>query len=315
LLDIVGKRYWYFLVSLLIILPGTFYLAVFRLHPGIEFDSGTSMTLTFERPPEQAALRSAMGDIGYGDSIIQHSGDNAYLIRTRALTEAQPGADQSGERDKILNALRERFGAVTLSDYYTVSPIIANEIVQKSALAVVVASVFILVYITWAFRRVPKPFRYGTCAIIALLHDVLVVLGIFAILGHHFNVEIDSLFITAVLTVIGFSVHDTIVVFDRIRENLRRGSFERFEDVVNHSLNQTLARSLNTSLTVVFTLTALLLFGGGTIHNFVLTLLIGIISGTFSSIFNASMLLVVWENGELGSLFRRLTGRRALPAT
>jgi preprotein translocase subunit SecF len=315
LLDIVGKRYWYFLISLLVILPGTIYLIVFGLRPGIEFSSGTSLTLTFERPPEQGALRSAMADIGYGDAIIQHSGENAYLIRTRALTEAQPGADQSGERDKILNALRDRFGAVTLSDYYTVSPIIANEIVQKSALAVVVASVFILAYITWAFRRVPKPFRYGTCAIIALLHDVLVVLGVFAILGRHLNVEIDSLFITAVLTVIGFSVHDTIVVFDRIRENLRRGTFERFEDVVNHSINQTLARSLNTSLTVVFTLTALLLFGGGTIHNFVLTLLIGIISGTYSSIFNASMLLVVWENGEIGNFFRRLFGRRPLPAT
>jgi preprotein translocase subunit SecF len=315
MLDISGRRLWYFVFSLLIIIPGTVYLALFGLRPGVEFSSGTTMTLTFERPPEQSALRSAFAELGYGDAIIQHSGENAYLIRTRTLAEAPPNSDQPGEKEKIENALRERYGPLTTSDYYTVSPVIATEIVQKSALAVAVASIGILAYITWAFRRLPKPFRYGTCAIIALLHDVLVVLGMLAILGYHFHVEIDSLFITAILTVIGFSVHDTIVVFDRIRENLRRGSVAPFEDVVNHSINQTLARSLNTSLTVVFTLTALLLFGGTTMRTFILTLLIGIISGTFSSIFNASMLLVVWENGELGALFRRLTGRRPVPAT
>src|SRR5205823_1891336 len=166
--------------------------------------------------------------------------------------------------------------------------------------AVIAASVAILLYVWFSFRKVAKPWRYGTCAIIALLHDVLVVVGVFSILGWLFNIQIDALFITALLTVVGFSVHDTIVVFDRIRENMQRRTAETFEQVVNASLVQTMARSLNTSLTVLFTLTALTLFGGASIRNFTLALLIGIFSGTYSSIFNASMLLVIWEKGELG---------------
>jgi preprotein translocase SecF subunit len=177
---------------------------------------------------------------------------------------------------------------------------VAAETTRNAVLAVIAASVAILLYIWFSFRKVSKPWRYGTCAIIALLHDVLVVLGVFSILGWLFNIQIDALFITALLTVVGFSVHDTIVVFDRIRENMQRRTSETFEQVVNASLVQTMARSLNTSLTVLFTLTALTLFGGASIRNFTLALLIGIFSGTYSSIFNASMLLVIWEKGELG---------------
>ena len=177
---------------------------------------------------------------------------------------------------------------------------IASATQTYSVLAVAAASVLIVLYVWFAFRKVPKAYRYGACAILALLHDVLVVVGIFSILGHFFNVQIDSLFITALLTVVGFSVHDTIVVFDRIRENMQRRTSESFEDIVNASLVQTLARSLNTSLTVLFTLLALTLFTGtsASVHTFTLALLIGIFSGTYSSIFNASMLLVMWEKGE-----------------
>jgi preprotein translocase SecF subunit len=182
----------------------------------------------------------------------------------------------------------------------SVSPSVASETTLRAVLAVVAASVCILLYIWFSFRKVAKPWRYGACAIIALLHDVLVVLGIFSILGWLLDIQIDTLFITALLTVVGFSVHDTIVVFDRIRENLQRRTSETFEQVVNASLIQTMSRSLNTSLTVIFTLSALTLFGGVTVRTFTLTLLIGIISGTYSSIFNASMLLVIWEKGELG---------------
>ncbi len=184
-----------------------------------------------------------------------------------------------------------------------VGPEVAAQTTQNAALAVIAASVFILLYVWFSFRRVPNAFRYGACAIIALLHDVLVVLGVFSILGRFFGIQISALFITALLTVIGFSVHDTIVVFDRIRENMQRRSIETFEEVVNASLVQTMARSLNTSLTVLFTLLTLTLFTQGInadVHTFTLTLLIGIFSGTYSSIFNASMLLVVWDNGELG---------------
>ena len=199
----------------------------------------------------------------------------------------------------------------------SVSPSVASETTLRAFLAVLAASVCILLYVWFSFRKVAKPWRYGACAIIALLHDVLVVLGIFSILGWLLDIQIDTLFITAVLTVVGFSVHDTIVVFDRIRENMQRRTSETFEQVVDASLVQTMARSLNTSLTVIFTLTALTLFGGVSIRTFTLALLIGIISGTYSSIFNASMLLVIWEKGELG--FNRLRrggpgGRRGRPS-
>jgi preprotein translocase subunit SecF len=203
-----------------------------------------------------------------------------------------------------LNRLQSTFANkgnfVYILDNATVSGSVAAETTRNAVLAVIAASVFILLYISFAFRKVAKPWRYGTCAIIALLHDVLVVLGIFSILGWLLHIQIDALFITALLTVCGFSVHDTIVVFDRIRENMTKRTSETFDQVVNASLVQTMARSLNTSLTVLLTLGALTLFGGTTIRTFTLTLLIGIFSGTYSSIFNASMLLVIWEHGELG---------------
>ena len=304
-IDFVGKRFFYIILSALIVVPGFISLLIPpRLRPGIEFTSGTLATIRFEREIEQGQLRDALTRVGHGDAIIQHTADGDYLIRTRILRQEQRGGEtgevvETGERAELVNGLRETFGPLTVLSYDEVSPIVAGEIAQRSALAVIVASVFILLYISFAFRQVPRPFRYGTSAILAMIHDVLVVLGVFSIMGKVFGTEIDSMFITAVLTVIGFSVHDTIVVFDRTRENLRRLPGREFGDVVNVSLNQTLARSLTTSLTVVFTLVALLLFGGITIRNFVLTLLIGIISGTYSSIFIASQLLVMWEYGEL----------------
>ena len=316
MLDFVGKRYWYFLFSALIIVPGIISLLIPpALKPGIEFTSGSTMTLHFEQPVEQSQLREEYQKLGHGDAIIQRTGDN-YLVRTRTLASEERDASgntvRPAERQQLEGALRDRFGNLEVLDFYSVSPIIASEIVRNAALAVVAASVGILLYITWAFRKVSNPFRYGVCALVALLHDVLVVVGIFSILGKLFNIEVDSMFITALLTVIGFSVHDTIVVFDRIRENLRKGVSADFGSVVNYSILQTLGRSLNTSLTVVFTLLALFLFGGVTIRTFVLVLLIGIISGTYSSIFNASQLLVVWENGELASLLRLIQPRQAV---
>lgn len=202
-----------------------------------------------------------------------------------------------------------------------IDPSVATETIWRALGAVALAAAAILIYIAFAFRKVAHPFRYGACAIIALLHDALVVLGMAAIIGHFDpNFQVDTLFVTAVLTVIGFSVHDTIVVFDRIRENMQRRTNETFEQVVNASLVQTMARSINTSMTVLLVLSALTLFGGPSIRNFTLTLLIGIASGTYSSIFNASMLLVSWDRGELGRLFgfrprppddRRMRGARA----
>ena len=207
------------------------------------------------------------------------------------------------------NLLQKGGPYVQLVSNSEVGPSVAQQTTTYAILAVVAASLFILAYIWFSFRKIPKAYRYGACAIIAMLHDVLVVVGVFSILGWLLGIQIDALFITALLTVVGFSVHDTIVVFDRIRENLQRRTSESFEEVVNASLVQTMARSLNTSLTVLFTLLTLTLFtGAGSVHNFTLALLIGIFSGTYSSIFNASMLLVIWEKGELG--FDRLGGGR-----
>ena len=312
-IDFVGKRYLYLILSGIIIIPGLISLLIPPgLRPGIEFTSGTLMTLRFEGAVEQAAVRGELSVLDHGDAIIQRTGEGDYLIRTRLLEAEQRDTEGNvtvpGERQEILGALETRFGNVTVLSFDQVSPIIAQEIGQFAAIAVAAASIAILLYISYAFRQVPNPFRYGACAILALIHDILIVVGSFSIFGRVFSTEIDSMFITAVLAVIGFSVHDTIVVFDRIRENIRRMQGRELGVVVNASLNQTLGRSLTTSLTLIFTLVALLLFGGVTIQNFVLTLLIGTISGTYSSIFIASQLLVMWEYRELSP--RRLFGRQ-----
>ena len=210
--------------------------------------------------------------------------------------------------------MKPRLVPSTELEFSSVGGAVSTQIRNRAILAVALASIGILAYIAYAFRNTQNPMLYGSAALVAMLHDVAVVLGVFSILGVLFNVQIDALFITALLTVIGFSVHDTIVVFDRIRENLARNPADRFEDIVDYSLAQTFVRSLNTSLTVVFTLLALVLFGGGSTRLFVLALLIGVISGTYSSIFNASQILVAWENGEIQSLFRRVRGVGARPA-
>jgi len=179
---------------------------------------------------------------------------------------------------------------------------VATETAHNAAIAVAIAAVGILLYITWAFRRMPRPFHYGVCAIIALVHDVVVVLGIFAIFGAILNWEINLMFITGVLAVIGYSINDTVVIFDRIRENLKRGMSADFEVVVNNSLVETMSRSLNTCLTTLFVVLALLFFVGASIQNFAVVLLVGIVSGTYSSICIAAPLLIVWERGEWGRL-------------
>lgn len=318
--DFVSKRYWYLLLSALIIIPGVISLLIPpALRPGIEFSSGTLLTLRFSQTVEQADLRTEFAHLGYADAVIQRTSDGDFLVRTRLLKEGARSTEAAGtiasEQQSIIDALQKAFGTVQVLGVDSVSPIVAAEIVSSAALAILVAAIGILLYITWAFRRVPRPFRYGTCAIIALVHDILVVVGVFSILGKIFGLEVDTMFITALLTVIGFSVHDTIVVFDRIRENLAKGIARDFEGTVNYSLVQTMGRSITTSLTVVLTLVALLLFGGITIRNFVMVLLIGIISGTYSSIFNASLMLVIWEKGELGRFLGRLLpiSRQAQP--
>lgn len=234
------------------------------------------------------------------DQVIVGQTTDTVNILTTSTTTANSSSTNTPLRRIQAAFLNQTNNYLYSMNNSSVSASVASAAITNSILAVIAASVVILLYIWFAFRKVQKPWRYGACAIVALLHDVLVVLGVFSILGWLFRIQINSLFVTALLTVVGFSVHDTIVVFDRIRENMQRRSSESFDQVVNASLVQTMSRSLNTSLTVLFTLSALTLFGGESTQTFTLALLIGIFSGTYSSIFNASMLLVIWEHGELG---------------
>lgn len=296
--DIVGKRFRFFIISGIIILVSIISLANFGLKPGIEFSSGSMMTVHFEQEIDEDALKQELTGLDYPNAIIQQTGEGDFLIRTGELT--------SEDKAELTNALTARFGPTSESEFYSVSPMVAAETARNAGIAIGVAAVGILLYITWAFRKMPKPFRYGTCAIIALGHDSLVALGIFSILGGVFGWEINLMFITGILAVVGYSVNNTVVVFDRIRENLKRGVSPDFKVVVNNSLVETLSRSLNTSLTTLFVVLALLLFVGASIQNFAVVLLIGIVAGTFSSICIAPNLLIVWERGEWGRLFRRV---------
>jgi preprotein translocase subunit SecF len=306
--DVVGNRKWFFIGSALIIIPGLVFLLLGGLKLGIDFTGGSLWEVQFKQAVEPAAVKTILSDNGFGDAQVQTASGNVLQIRIRELKEGSP------QKVALENAFRAKFGDFTQLQLQTVGPTVGTSISQRAILAIAFASVGILCYIAYAFRKAQHPFRFGVCAIAAMLHDVFVLIGIFAILGYFFNIEIDSLFVTAVLTMIGFSVHDTIVVFDRVRENTIRRASSSYEDVVNYSLVQTMVRSLNTSLTVVFTLLALYLFGGETIKNFVLALLIGIVSGTYSSIFNASLLLVVWEHQERDGILRRFR-RGPAPAT
>ncbi|MBI2756666.1 MAG: protein translocase subunit SecF [Chloroflexi bacterium] len=318
--NFVRNRRNFYAISLLVMIPGLISLVLpGGLRPGIDFTSGTLMTIRFEQPVDQQELRDAFATLGHGEAVVQRSGDNTFVVRSRPFAQAQQGdtpeSVQVSERQTVQDALAGRFGPTEILNLDQVSATIAEEIVRYAVVAVAVASAFILFYLAWAFRKVQFPWRYGSTAVIALVHDAVVVLGVFSILGRVFPIELEATFIVAVLTVIGFSVHDTIVVFDRIRENFIRHQGESLEDVVNHSLMQTIGRSLNTSLTVILTLTVLLLFGGVTIRTFVLALLVGITTGTYSSIFVASMLLVSWHNGEIERLFFwRRSRSPALPA-
>jgi len=296
MMDIVGKRFWFFFISALVIIPGVVSLAVFGLELGVDFSSGTTMTLRFDAEVEQGQLRQVLADLGYEEAMIQRTGEGDFLVRTRQIS--------SDERQELISSLEADLNSeLTVRDSYTVSPIIATETGRNAAIAVGIAAVFMLFYIAWAFRRMPKPLRWGLCAIVALIHDILVVMGIFSILGWVAGVQIDALFITGMLTVVGYSVNNTVVVFDRIRENVSKGISKDFEATVNSSVLETLSRSLNTSLTTLLVILAIFLFGGVTIHYFILVLLVGVIAGTYSSVCIAGPLLVIWDKGEWGRFF------------
>ncbi len=300
MIDIVKRRYLYFGISLLVIIPGMIALLVWGLPLAIDFKGGSLLDITIVTGtvPQTAQVTALYAENGFSDSIVQTSEQNSLIIRSLEMSDAQ--------RDQLISQMGSRFGVTTtVNRFESVGPSVGQEVAQRAAVAVGLAALGILIYITIAFRGVTHAFRYGVAAIIAMLHDVAVVIGVEAILAHFLHWEVDALFLTALLTVIGFSVHDTIVVFDRIRENLNIYRKLPYETVVNHSIVQTLVRSVNTQLTVMLTLLSLALFGGITIRHFVVILLVGVFSGTYSSIFNASPILVVWENQEWKTWFRR----------
>jgi preprotein translocase subunit SecF len=409
LLDFVSRRKWFFLLSGIIIVAGIIALIVSGLNLGLEFSSGTTMTLLFEKPVAQADLRSALADLGHSGAIIQSSSQDSFLLQGLALSpqpserdkeEAQLAdnlqtkftttvrivefsaagnstagnttsgnntlgntiigniasgnntsgnatialifgkpialSDVSGELDtlgytgvtiqetsldtyfvrtkttstaeqaQIKQALEQKFGPMDFLDIATISPEVSGQRVKYNIYAIIAAAVAILLYMAWAFRKLASPFRYGTCAIVALLHDVFIMLAVFAI----FRIEVDSMFIIAVLTIIGFGVNNVIVVFDRLRESNVVASRFNLSTRLNMGITETITRSVNTSLTVLFTLFALYAFGGSTIHNFMLALIVGVIASTYSSLFIAGQLLVSWESGDFGRLFSWLPIRR-----
>ena len=308
-MDFVSKRGWFFLISGLLILPGIISLAIPpSLTPGIDFTSGSALEVTFVRGTEvnENAVRDVLNDKGHSEALIQRTGSRSVFIRTDVL-EAQveaPDGTVSSEQAVIEKGLEARIGPIESRDFDSVSAIVAGEMVRNAIIAVLFAALGILIYVTWAFRNIPNSFRYGLSAIVALLHDMLLIIGIFSILGKAINVEVNSMFIVGLLTVLGYSVNDTIVVFDRIRENVARNPDRPLPGLVNLSIMETIGRSLNTSLTTLFVLLALLLFGGSTIRPFLLVLTIGVVVGTYSSVAIASQFLVMWERGEL----RRVLG-------
>ncbi|MBC7315290.1 MAG: protein translocase subunit SecF, partial [Chloroflexi bacterium] len=294
--ELVQKRRWYFLISALLIIPSLLamlYSAITTGSPvqlGIDFTSGSLLEVRFERPVSVGEVREVATANGVDVATVQTAGDEqTVVIRTKPM--------EVETKEALKNALEGAFGPLTELRFESVGPTVGRETTRAAVLAILAASVAILFFIAVAFRKVPNAFRYGVCAIIKMFHDVLVILGLASILGLVAGWEVDSLFLTAMVTVVGFSVQDVIVVFDRIRENIRRRRGEPFETLVNRSLLETLHRSLATQLNAIFVMIAIIFFGGDTIRQFMIVMLVGMVSGTYSSLFFAVPLLVVWERG------------------
>jgi len=301
MINILSRRYLFFALSLLVIIPGMVVMAIWKLPLAIDFTGGSLLEVSFDSgsTPQPGEVVDLYNQLGVDDIQVQTTGEGTILARSSFLDETTQA--------QVVSSMEERFSQpVTVLRFDSVGPTIGQEVTSRAALAVAVAAAAVIIYMTFAFRGVQNAFRYGICAIIAMIHDVAIVISLGAIGGNLFGWQIDSLFLTALLTVIGFSVQDKIVVFDRVRENATIFRRLPFETLVNHSIIQTLQRSINTQLmTVEFMLLALALFGGVTLREFALILLVGLFSGTYSSIFIAAPILVVWEKREWRNWFNR----------
>jgi len=297
MIDFVGKRRWFFLISAILIISGIIFLAVFGLNWGEDFKSGTSLTLQFDKEVDVAQLRQELADLGYGSVYPQRNKDvpREFFINLPTIS--------SDQYDQLKTGLEAGLATnITESSIYTVSEVVSKATVRNTAIAVIIASIGILLYISWAFRKMPKPIRWGICAVLALLHDLVIVIAVFSILGWAAGMKVDSLFVAGVLAIVGVSVNNIVVVFDRIRENLKRGVSSDFAVVANCGIMESVGRSLNTSLATLFVIVALYLLGGATIRTLILALLVGITTGIYSSLCIAGQLLVVWEKGDWSAL-------------
>ena len=312
---IIARKRWFFLFSLLVTIPGLIFIAATPLSGGavglkfsVDYTGGTVWEFRLEQPADALVVRDVVAAAGHPEVQVTEAGSGFLIMRTKPLdlqsgSESDPSQPAGAELAAIRAAIESEVGPIAeAGSLSTVGPVISQDLTQQAALLIVLGSIGIVLWMTYRFRNL----RFGLAALAALLHDVIVTVGFFAVAGTFFGVEIDALFITAMLTIIGFSVHDTIVVFDRVRENLARYAGAPFADIVNHSIVQTLGRSFNTTATVLITLLSLLVFAGGSIRTFVLALFVGILSGTYSSIFNASPLLVWWDE--------RVTARKSSPS-
>jgi len=299
-MNIISKRLWYFLIAGILILGSIGALTMFGLKQGIEFTSGFEMTIESTNPIDQMALTQELAKLGYQDALIRSSGSNEYIVQTHQVTPA--------ESDRLVSSIKDAFnGSQIQTDNIMAS--VSDETKRNTGIAIAAAIVGMLLYIAWAFHKMPSPFRYGTCAIAGLLFDVGIALGVFSILGHIMGWEINLLFVVGALTVIGVSVNNTVIVFDRIRENWNLGISSNIEKVASISVIETLTRSINTSLTMLFALFVLVLFVGSPIFNFATVMIIGVISGTFTSSCISPGLLVAWQKNEWGTFSKKISSQ------
>jgi preprotein translocase subunit SecF len=284
-MNIVNKRRWYFIIAALIVLISIISLAVQGLNRGVDFQAGTQLTISFDQSVTKQQVRDTLDELGYKDATLSLSSSGHFYAQTQQLTLAET---QQLEKD-----LTAKLGSLKLN-YESIPQNIANESIRNAMIAVIVAVICMLIYIAWAFRKMPSPFKFGVCAVAGLAFDIMLTLGAYSLLGGALNWSIDLMFVAGVLAVLGYSINNTIIVFDRIRENTVRGMSSDFEVVTNASIVETLGRSFNSSLTVLFTLFVLLLFVGSAIQNFVIVLIIGTISGAMTSTLLSPELLVTW---------------------
>jgi len=289
--DVIGKTKIWFIVSGILITASILSVAIFGLNVGIDFTGGSLMDISFDETTEIDQVRSVYEGLEFS-ATVQQSSDTEYLIRLESLTQEQ--------HTSLLAQLEEQIGTFEENRYETIGSVIGSELKSASIKAIIILLILIVLYVAWAFRKVSEPiksWKYGVLTIVAAAHDVIIPLGIFAALGHYLGYEINTAFVAALLTILGYSINDTIVIFDRTRENLvnNRNSAKPFDEIVNMSVAQSFARSINTSFTTLSVLVAIFLFGGETVKPFILALIIGVVSGAYSSIFLASPLLVKWE--------------------